>query len=175
MPSRPNTPSIPGGEAYCQPNIRYRTHQWQFRDDYTRFAGHEVLVETPYDGADTTGRVRSVVLPNGKRFTWFVDPHFHPTRLVDIAFTGLPEQVVPGDTLRLTMRIAEPLSLCELGSGGDRSLVMLWKHGRSRVEEFEYGGAFQYVPGRGYHHARGAVRRPSTLARRMSSSTRATW
>lgn len=34
-----------GGEAYCQPNIRYRTHQWQFRDDDTRFAGREVLVE----------------------------------------------------------------------------------------------------------------------------------
>ena len=46
-----------GGEAYCQPNIRYRTHQWQFRDDDTRFAGREVLVETPYDEADTTGRV----------------------------------------------------------------------------------------------------------------------
>lgn len=36
-----------GGEAYCQPNIRYRTHQWQFRDDDSRFAGREVLVECP--------------------------------------------------------------------------------------------------------------------------------
>ena len=98
-----------GGEAYCQPNIRYRTHQWQFRDDDTRFAGREVLVETPYDEADTTGRVRSVVLPNGKRFTWFVDPHFHPTRLVDIAFTGLPEQVVPGDTLILRLELLAPI------------------------------------------------------------------
>lgn len=34
-----------GGEAYCQPNIRYRTHQWQFRDDDSRFIGREVLVE----------------------------------------------------------------------------------------------------------------------------------
>lgn len=153
-----------GGEAYCQPNIRYRTHQWQFRDDDTRFAGHEVLVETPYDGADTTGRVRSVVLPNGKRFTWFVDPHFHPTRLVDIAFTGLPEQVVPGDTLRLTLRISNPYPYA-IGVCGDRSLVMLWKHGRFRVEEFDTGGAFQY-PGRGYHHARGAVRRPGATLRR---------
>ena len=34
-----------GGEAYCQPNIRYRTHQWQFRDDDDRFTGREVLVE----------------------------------------------------------------------------------------------------------------------------------
>lgn len=135
-----------GGEAYCQPNIRYRTHQWQFRDDDTRFAGHEVLVETPYDGADTTGRVRSVVLPNGKRFTWFVDPHFHPTRLVDIAFTGLPEQVVPGDTLRLTLRISNPYPYA-IGVCGDRSLVMLWKHGRFRVEEFDTGSISISRPG----------------------------
>ena len=135
-----------GGEAYCQPNIRYRTHQWQFRDDDTRFAGHEVLVETPYDGADTTGRVRSVVLPNGKRFTWFVDPHFHPTRLVDIAFTGLPEQVVPGDTLRLTLRISNPYPYA-IGVCGDRALVMLWKHGRFRVEEFDTGEHFNIPAG----------------------------
>ena len=135
-----------GGEAYCQPNIRYRTHQWQFRDDDTRFAGHEVLVETPYDGADTTGRVRSVVLPNGKRFSWFVDPHFHPTRLVDIAFTGLPEQVVAGDTLRLTLRISNPYPYA-IGVCGDRSLVMLWKHGRFRVEEFDTGEHFNIPAG----------------------------
>ena len=135
-----------GGEAYCQPNIRYRTHQWQFRDDDTRFAGHEVLVETPYDGADTTGRVRSVVLPNGKRFTWFVDPHFHPTRLVDITFTGLPEQVAAGDTLRLTLRISNPYPY-EIGVCGDRALVMLWKHGRFRVEEFDTGEHFEIPAG----------------------------
>ena len=135
-----------GEEAYCQPNIRYRTHQWQFRDDDTRFAGHEVLVETPYDGADTTGRVRSVVLPNGKRFTWFVDPHFHPTRLVDITFTWLPEQVAAGDTLRLTLRISNPYPY-EIGVCGDRALVMLWKHGRFRIEEFDTGEHFEIPAG----------------------------
>ena len=131
-----------GGEAYCQPNIRYRTHQWQFRDDDTRFAGREVLVETPYDEADTTGRVRSVVLPNGKRFTWFVDTHFHPTRLVDISFTGLPERVAAGDTLRLSLRIDNPYPY-NIDLGGDMSLVMLWKHGRFRVKEFDTGERFR--------------------------------
>lgn len=127
-----------GGEAYCQPNIRYRTHQWQFRDDDTRFEGREVLIETPYDPADTTGRIRSVVLPNGRRFTWLVDPHFHPMRRVEIAFTGLPERVVAGDTLRLELMIRNPypynIDLC-----GDPSLTMVWKHGRFRVEEFDTG------------------------------------
>ena len=105
-----------------------------------------MLVETPYDGADTTGRVRSVVLPNGKRFTWFVDPHFHPTRLVDITFTGLPEQVAAGDTLRLTLRISNPYPY-EIGVCGDRALVMLWKHGRFRVEEFDTGEHFEIPAG----------------------------
>ena len=107
---------------------------------------HVVLVETPYDGADTTGRVRSVVLPNGKRFTWFVDPHFHPTRLVDITFTGLPEQVAAGDTLRLTLRISNPYPY-EIGVCGDRALVMLWKHGRFRIEEFDTGEHFEIPAG----------------------------
>ena len=130
-----------GAEAYCQPNVRYRTHQWQFRDDDSRFTGREVLVETPYDPSDTTGRVHSVVLPNGKRFTWMDDPHFHPTRLVDISFTGLPGRVAAGDTLRLSLRIANPYPF-RIELGGDRSLVMLWKHGRFRVEEFDTGERF---------------------------------
>lgn len=80
-----------GGEAYCQPNIRYRTHQWQFRDDDSRFIGREVLVECP-DGtvSDSTRQVRTLTMANGRSFTWFVDPAFHPVRLVDIAFTACP-------------------------------------------------------------------------------------
>ncbi|WP_295937157.1 glycosyltransferase family 39 protein [uncultured Alistipes sp.] len=125
-----------GAEAYCQPNIRYRTHQWQFRDDDTRFAGREVLIETPYDQTNTTGRVHSVVLPNGKRFTWFVDTDFRPTRLVDIEYSGLPERVSAGDTLRLELLISNPYPY-DIDTFGDRSLVMLWKHGRFRIEEFD--------------------------------------
>ena len=40
-------------------------------------------------------------MANGRSFTWFVDPAFHPVRLVDIAFTGLPGRVAAGETLRL--------------------------------------------------------------------------
>ena len=151
-----------GGEAYCQPNIRYRTHQWQFRDDDTRFAGREVLVETPYDEADTTGRVRSVVLPNGKRFTWFVDTHFHPTRLVDISFTGLPERVAAGDTLRLSLRIENPYPY-NIDLGGDMSLVMLWKRPFPR-RGIRHRGTFPDSR-RGGDPARGGVRRAPTAGR----------
>ena len=132
-----------GGEAYCQPNIRYRTHQWQFRDDDSQFIGREVLVECP-DGtvSDSTRQVRTLTLANGRSFTWFVDPAFHPVRLVDIAFTGLPGRVAAGETLRLELRIRNPYPYAIRVGAGDTQLVMLWKHGRFRVDEFPTGETF---------------------------------
>ncbi len=132
-----------GGEAYCQPNIRYRTHQWQFRDDDSRFIGREVLVECP-DGtvSDSTRQVRTLTMANGRSFTWFVDPAFHPVRLVDIAFTGLPGRVAAGETLRLELRIRNPYPYAIRVGAGDTQLVMLWKHGRFRVDEFPTGESF---------------------------------
>ena len=132
-----------GGEAYCQPNIRYRTHQWQFRDDDSQFIGREVLVECP-DGtvSDSTWQVRTLTMANGRSFTWFVDPAFHPVRLVDIAFTGLPGRVAAGETLRLELRIRNPYPYAIRVGAGDTQLVMLWKHGRFRVDEFPTGETF---------------------------------
>lgn len=132
-----------GGEAYCQPNIRYRTHQWQFRDDDSQFIGREVLVECP-DGtvSDSTRQVRTLTMANGRSFTWFVDPAFHPVRLVDIAFTGLPGRVAAGETLRLELRIRNPYPYAIRVGAGDTQLVMLWKHGRFRVDEFPTGDTF---------------------------------
>ncbi len=132
-----------GGEAYCQPNIRYRTHQWQFRDDDSQFIGREVLVECP-DGtvSDSTRQVRTLTMANGRSFTWFVDPAFHPVRLVDIAFPGLPGRVAAGETLRLELRIRNPYPYAIRVGAGDTQLVMLWKHGRFRVDEFPTGETF---------------------------------
>lgn len=133
-----------GGEAYCQPNIRYRTHQWQFRDDDTRFIDREVLIECP-DGmaSDSTRQVQTIRMANGKHFTWFVDPEFHPVRLVDVAISGLPEKVVPGETLHLELRITNPYPYAIEVGRGDVQLVMLWKHGRFRVDEFPTGESFR--------------------------------
>lgn len=125
-----------GGEAYCQPNIRYRTHQWQFRDDDSRFIGREVLVECPAEVADTAKHVRTIELANGKQFRWFVDPDFRPVRLVEISFAGLSEKVAPGEELHLELRIANPYPYAIEVGRGDTELTMLWKHGRFRVEEF---------------------------------------
>lgn len=61
---------------------------------------------------------------------------------MDISFTGLPERVAAGDTLRLSLRIENPYPY-NIDLGGDMSLVMLWKHGRFRVEEFDTGERFR--------------------------------
>ena len=132
-----------GGEAYCQPNIRYRTHQWQFRDDDSQFIGREVLVECP-DGtvSDSTRQVRTLTMANGRRFTWFVDRSFHPVRLVDIAVAGLPEEVAAGEELHLELTITNPYPyVIAVGEKG-LQLTMLWKHGRFRVDEFPTGETF---------------------------------
>ena len=139
-----------GGEAYCQPNIRYRTHQWQFRDDDSRFAGREVLVECPPPGiADTTGRVRTVRLANGRSVTWFVDPDFRPVRKVGVTIGGMPRRVAAGDTLRLRLRFSNPYDYAirvGMEPQGVR-LSMLWKHGRFRVEEFPLEDRFTIPAG----------------------------
>lgn len=139
-----------GGEAYCQPNIRYRTHQWQFRDDDSRFAGREVLVECPPPGiADTTGRVRTVRLANGRSFTWFIDPDFRPVRKVGVTIGGMPRRVAAGDTLRLRLRFSNPYDYAirvGMEPQGVR-LSMLWKHGRFRVEEFPLEDRFTIPAG----------------------------
>lgn len=136
-----------GGEAYCQPNITYRTHQWQFRDDDTRFIGREVLVECPLEGADSTLHVESVTLPTGKRFSWFVDRSFHPVRRVDISFEGLPERVTPGEELRLELRITNPYPYEIRVGEGDTRLALLWKHGRFRVDAFTLDERFTIPAG----------------------------
>ena len=125
-----------GGEAYCQPNIRYRTHQWQFRDDDTRFIGREVLVECRYysnPGCDAIFRD----FPHA-----FKCKITFPLRRVDISFEGLSGRVAPGDTLHLTLRLENPYPYAIRIGEGDTELTMLWKHGRFRVEEFVTGAHF---------------------------------
>lgn len=154
-----------GGEAYCQPNIRYRTHHWQFRDDDSRFAGREVLIETPSrDAADTLLSPLSVTLANGKRFTWLEDPNFHPTRLVSVLFTGLPSEVVPGEQLHLDLRLENPYPYDIKVDGKRLSLTMLWKHGRSRVEEFPVDAPCFTIPADGEVRIDVEVRVPAELA-----------
>ena len=103
-----------GGEAYCQPNIRYRTHQWQFRDDDSQFIGREVLVECP-DGtvSDSTRQVRTLTMANGRSFTWFVDPAFHPVRVGGHRLYGPARAGGRGRDAAPRTAHQESLSLCD--------------------------------------------------------------
>lgn len=131
-----------GGEAYCQPDIDYRTHQWQFRDDDERFTGRETVVQTWEElAADTTLAVRIEPLANGDRFIYLVDPHFHPVRKVDISVAGLPSRVAPGDELQLELRFTNPYPY-DIAVDEEVELAMIWKQGRFRVEEFSVAGRF---------------------------------
>ncbi len=119
-----------GGEAYCQPNIFYRTHHWQFRDDDERFAGREVLVECAPEAAEATLR-----LANGAEFNYLTDPDFRPTRRVEIACEGLPAEAAPGERLALRLRIANPYPY-PIAIDGRTELAAAFKQGRFRVEEY---------------------------------------
>lgn len=97
-----------GGEAYCQPDLYYRTHQWGFRDDDTRFAGREVLIECDPDDAGAADSVRCVVLANGKRFCCFAERDFRPTRLVGIEAPEFPGEAPQGASLPVGLRLVNP-------------------------------------------------------------------
>lgn len=154
-----------GGEAYCQPNIRYRTHHWQFRDDDARFAGREVLVETaPRADGDTALAVRSVALANGKTFTYLVDSCFMPVRAVRFSIGGMPAEVVPGDTLHLVLHAENPCPYDISADGSRLSLAMLWKHGRFRVEEYRVDPGPFTIPAGGSTTLRLSFRVPEELA-----------
>ena len=152
------------GEAYCQPDIRYRTHHWQFRDDDDRFAGRETLVECLPDEAPEEQRA---TLADGSSFSWIVDPAFRPVRRVQIACEGLPAEVRPGQELELGLRLTNPYDYA-VGTDDGLELAMIWKHGRFRVEEFGAetldGGREFSIPARGEAACTVRLRVPEQLA-----------
>ena len=124
-----------GGETYCQPNLYYRTHQWQLRDDDTRFAGRAAVLETsPRPEGDTLLRTRSVELANGKWFTWTVVDDFRPVRLVDVVCRW-PQSVRPGESLRLELRMENPYPYA-IEIGGETTLVLVARSRERGIEEF---------------------------------------
>ncbi len=124
-----------GGETYCQPNVRYRTHQWQFREDDRHYAGQEVIIETsPESLKDSTLHAHREVLANGREFVWMKDPCFVPVREVDICFEGLPDVVKRGDKFTLQLTVKNPYDHA-VEIGRDARAVVTWKHGRFYVEE----------------------------------------
>lgn len=153
-----------GGEAYCQPDIRYRTHHWQFRDDDERFAGREAVIQTSWQMADDLQLgVQREQLADGSDFYWFSDPDFRPLRRVAVDFAGLPDEVHPGQELHLELELRNPYPY-DIRVNGDPELVMLWKHGRFRVEEFPAGAEPFTIPAGGAAACTVMLRVPECLA-----------
>ncbi len=123
-------------EAFCEPDIFYRTHQWQFRDDDDRFAGREVVLESWPEPTDSASVVQSIDLANGKNFTWRVDPCFRPVRRVDVKILSpMDEAVSPGEELTLELELHNPYDY-EITVGEDYRLTAIWKSGRFFVREY---------------------------------------
>lgn len=116
--------------AYCEPNITYRTHQWQFLDYDTRFAGRDVLIQTDRENATD-----SVKLANGKEYFWMECADFRPVRLIDIKFTGIPTKLKSGDNITINLTVTNPYNYT-VSTGTDTRMVMIWKW--SRFDIFEY-------------------------------------
>lgn len=118
-----------GGETFCEPEITYRTHQWQFLDYDSEFAGRTVLVQTGIGYTD------SIKLANGDEYHWKEYTDFKPVRLMDISFSGIPSKLECGQTLSIEMTVTNPYGY-PVSTGPDTRLVMIWKW--SRFDIFEY-------------------------------------
>lgn len=119
-----------GNDAYCEPNITYRTHQWQFLDYDTQFAGQKVLIQT--NDAVATDHVK---LANGEDYYWTECADFRPVRLLDVKFTGIPSKIECGQKLSVDLTVTNPYNYA-VSTGPDTRLVMIWKW--ARYDFFEY-------------------------------------
>ena len=82
----------------------------------------------------------------------------------DLACEGLPARVAPGEELTLSLRLENPYDYDIRVDGRPLSLVMLWKHGRFRVEEFPVEAAPFTLPARGHLTLEVPLRVPDELA-----------
>ncbi|MDR2885370.1 MAG: hypothetical protein LBU95_01130, partial [Rikenellaceae bacterium] len=109
-----------GGEAYCQPDLYYRSSQWQLLDYDTRMAGREVL-------AQVRKRADDLQLANGMGFSYEVVRDFHPVRLVTVTpAIPVPASATPGETFGLPVVIHNPYPYDIRASPDSISLNVVW-------------------------------------------------
>ena len=130
-----------GGETFCEPEITYRTHQWQFMDYDTQFAGRTVLVQT--NGENATD---SIKLANGEVYCWKEYTDFRPVRLLDVRFSDIPAKLECGQTLSMDLTVTNPYDY-PVSTGPDTRLVMVWKWSRFDIFEYDTGIELTIQPG----------------------------
>ena len=152
-----------GGETYCEPEITYRTHQWQFLDYDTGFAGRDVLIQT-----DRGNATDSIKLACGKEFFWVECPDFRPVRLLDVEFNGIPSDLECGQKLSIDLTVTNPYNYA-VSTGPDTRLVLIWKWARYDMFEYDTDIELTVQPGESVHRTF-AFTVPAELAGRKYST-----
>ncbi len=120
-----------GGTAYCQPNINYRTSQWQFLDMDRKAAGQDVIVEVKHDGE---GKIK---LANGKNFEWVTVHDFRPVREVGVKILGeIPEKVTHGERIDFDVELANPYDYDITVSPETLPLEIVWGRNKETFNEY---------------------------------------
>ena len=139
-----------GGEAYAQPSIHYRTSQYELRGDDDAMAGRRVLLQV-WD--DVPGR-REEVLPNGLPFRWIVSDPFVPVRRIGVEYRGLPDEVRPGDTLRLALTLRNPYPYEYRFDGDTTSVSIVWRNRNEPTHSYVLPGVTGTLPAGGSMEAK---------------------
>lgn len=113
-----------GRTAYAQPSIRYRTSQYELKDDDDRMAGKPAILQV----WDSVPGKRRLKLSNGKRFEYIETEHFTPVRRIDVAYDALPGQVAAGDTLHLRLTLHNPYPYEYRIDGDSVSVSIVWRN-----------------------------------------------
>ena len=113
-----------GQTAYAQPSIRYRTSQYELKDDDDRMAGKPAILQV----WDSVPGKRRLKLSNGKRFEYIETEHFTPVRRIDVAYDALPGQVAAGDTLHLRLTLHNPYPYEYQIDGDSVSVSIVWRN-----------------------------------------------
>lgn len=130
-----------GGKTYCEPEMSYRTHQWQFLDYDTEFAGQTVLIQ-----CDSSIATDSATLANGSDYYWLECPDFRPVRLLDVRFNGIAPKLECGQKLSIDMTVTNPYDY-PVSTGPQTRLVMIWKWARYDFFEYDTGIELTVQPG----------------------------
>jgi hypothetical protein len=118
-----------GQEAYCQPDLYYRSSQWQLTDYDTRMAGREVLAQVWRRGGP------DMELANGMAFNYEAVKDFRPVRLVGVTpAEPFPAEVSPGEEFDLKVVISNPYPHDIRISPDSISLNIVW--GVQKLRDF---------------------------------------
>lgn len=133
-----------GNEAYCQPNINYRTSHWMYLDADKRAAGSEIIVEVNENAPNKEGVIE---LANGKKFAWVTVTDFRPVREVEIeVLNEIPEAVTHGKTIRFQTEIKNPYDYDITISKNGTPLKIVWGRNKEIFKEYTIDVATFSIP-----------------------------